>query len=646
MALSASCDKNGRVSLQTTLTPSVGIVWSKSPDGGATWHAIDTTGAGVKDIADNRPNKNYKFTDASSFSFTGVELAIYGDVHDNLGSTGITIDGQGFATGYDPGDWSRIDGDLNQIIWGTSGLTYASHSVDIAYSSPSEDWYYNNGERNPVYRGCRYSTMSVPFGTPMIYRAVIDGTTTETVTITPAIDRKAARQAIVDRFIAGGGILTAAGNDSPPIYGQTMNGLAGAFFLTGDSRIAAIASAIYDAHVAIANGTTGLMANASLTMDGRNPIGFWFAYNQFGDSRYLAMADKIASTLLNTWPRNASGAWKETYSGSTDNVGGNHVSFPCFGLALLYDEPASVHYQSSAVRTLILDQIQYGITHGNAGAGNQINPVTGAIAYYPGTIPEFHYASMEWPHLRYISERFGWQSSLINLATQWEASQFNNVEPYFYRSEWHWYQDHMHVFNKMLAYFKAYDSFPLELTHAIYSAAFDHEWQNGVASGDFYDSNYQPGGYPASSAPLAWGQFQYSFFESVVYAVKLDAPLSEWFVGIPDGVEAAAGDALSVDGGLAANADVPDAALAAEGEDPEARVDVAVNVPDEALSATGENPVASAEQVVSTPDGVQLVYGDEPIALEVQGDYTIQSGARRFILRDSQGRQLLLKEVR
>jgi len=649
MSLTKTTDAFGRESLSTN-TAGSSFAWSKSIDAGSTYHAISTTGTGA--LVDNRANKNYKWLaytgGAMTFVFTGVEFAIYGKPLANRYAT-ITIDGtpHAYTVQFYGEEYRCDDAGNNQLLWGISGLANTEHTVTISSASGGitnpgdEEWEWVYADFEDILSGIWYSTLSASIGATVRYKVVIDGTTTETLDVVTEINRVASRQSIVNRLIAGNGILSEAAT-LPLVYGQHICCVAGAYAMTNDSRLISIASSLYDAHMASADGTSGFVtAGNRLTEAGRNPSGLWYAYTVFKTvsptlaNNLLALADKQVTYLVNTWPK-TSGIWNYLDSGGSSPVGDNHITAVCYSCALLYHEPDSDHYHSTALYNAgagaILTNAEWAVFTKPLGpqieygwGGNQ-----GLMHYSGSNGPgEFLYACGEWTHLRYLSEKFAWRTAEINLTTEWIASSFSMTELYFYQSEYHNYTSHLDVMRKMFAYYKVHGSISSDLLNAMYSAAFDHVWQAGVTQGTYFDAEYRPDGFTADTA-YPKGMMISLLFEAMRDSKALSIPYVEWYEDIP--------------------ASVPDASETVAGENPVPSATATVSVPDGAEQASAENPFTSAAAAVSTPDGVQLIFGEDPAASATQdtvlGDFTLSTiGGVVLSLQDAQGNTLILARI-
>lgn len=462
--LSATIDKKARVQLSTD-TLGTNFEWSKKTATGG-FVPLATTDAG--NYTDNRPNRNYRYKPAQDAScvYSGTFSNIYNSAHlsaaGNALSTSTLDDSITITTPpctevgllFDRPAREAVDTDEVEVIldgvnlgtvldtdnrsdyavysimlWGKSDLPLQSHTITVTL--------LNAGVM--TFDGYWYSDLKGDLGEQYTYQVIIDGGITETVTVTPTVDRKAVINDVLDRVDA-----EFAANRITPLVGlewvDFAAGVAIAYWLTGRASLVSHMETLYQGFLANCD-TNKLLYDPnqkgnSLVLNGRTPYAYWFAYKIFGDSRFLALADQVMSYFVNTWPKYTSshngttypGLWA-IYSDGRTTLGTNYGdwypnmwSSAVCSAALLYGEPASIHYHSPALLAAIQQNTAWAISN--------YDPATGELAY--GTIDLRHsvlYGMVQWDWLKDVADNCGLYQTEVAHIGNWIASAAYQEEP-------------------------------------------------------------------------------------------------------------------------------------------------------------------------------------------------------------------------
>jgi hypothetical protein len=460
-SLRAAIDANARVALTTT-TLGASFVWQKD---GITFA---TTGTGS--VTDQRSNKNYTHIPAQSCTetvgvFSNVNHAEYRSTGNNARKTTtingtwtcsftgvefvLLLDRQLRATPgtyaeaqIDGGAWEEIQIDTSaseatqsNYAWGKSGLANAAHTVAVRLKANP------TAALGVIFDGLFSSDRSTSLGTAVVYAVTIDGTITEQITVTPGVNRLGVLQKWADRAVA----LSASW---PPLDGalyefnEYLGGAALLYILTGDERLRGVADKIYDAYVAArdANGLVPYAAEGKrIVLNGRTPYDYWLAWKAFGDTKYLTAAELVVTTLRDTWPRQSPtspttsiifpGVWAETFENAAPVHIGNQWSAAAYSCALLYNEPASTHYQNATLLTRIQQNAAWAMDASYDPVGMRWVYSRSFNTFLPARV----YGDFQHEHQEYLATVFDYFHDEIDLAAA-NISGFGIAEP-------HWYSD-------------------------------------------------------------------------------------------------------------------------------------------------------------------------------------------------------------
>lgn len=443
--LTGTVDSKARVSLSTNTTGS-SFVWKKD---GITFA---TTGTGS--TIDNRPNKHYTYVPAQSctesggtfadfnnshhrstggnarqiiningtvtFTFTGVEFVVMLDALQN--TSGIGSDTLAEAR-VDGGSWEDITIEstsynlYSTFAWGKSGLSNASHTVNVRLKTDT----YGIGM---AFDGYYYTDRSVSLGVPVGYSVTIDGGTPETATITPNVNRLTVIQNWIDQIVTKYATYNYGDYAGFIEITDHMGALASAYIITGDSRLPALADKVYGWYIANSSGTTGVMTdNNSLTWNGRIGYNYYMAYKAFGDSRYLAVADKIATYLRTSWPRDSitlnsttyTNIWLSATTAGNIEADGNRWSAPAYSCALVYNDPASSNYHNATLLQRIQDNAGWSVT-------SVLSDGTIIIGPEHSNLVSRVYGTYQFENIRYLSDTLGLYTTEAGKMATWLSS--------------------------------------------------------------------------------------------------------------------------------------------------------------------------------------------------------------------------------
>jgi hypothetical protein len=471
------------------------------------------------DWTDKRPQKNYTLQNnpGSVFTFSGVEFGLVGNKTSGILDWDISITDTILGT-----QTARIQHSFsphtrpNQLLWGRGGLTNEEHTVTVTI-------------RNGVYAlanitGCYSSDLSIPYGGNVTYN--IGGTEIVLTGAELRPDRTAVEENLIDRWLAGYGDGTAfcAGMNVGSFLCEYIASVAGTYAATADATRRIDLKAAADQMLARLTAITGysggvLYSNyvpegedppppfdsASLTENGRVGYSLWYAYTVFNDTDYLTVADACVAFLLNDWRKEAGVWYLETHPDAGDFIGvgdlvgfGNHLSAAALSCAVLYNEIASAHHNSSPLKTIMLTNI--------AQAVDSVYD-NGLLRWSPGGYDSQLYGMFEWWHLAYFAKYFPAENAVstrldeIDNVRAW-LNGIGKAEPYLYMDVAYGYTQPAILAGRTISEDSGNAEIFRDLLH---SAAFA-----SMTPGNTID--YDPTGFAASGAPFDPAALAYSMF--------------------------------------------------------------------------------------------------------------------------------------